>query len=407
MSNLRSYFDVIDYGAAADGTTDDSTAIQNAINAASAAGGGIVYLPTGTYYLAYGLLVSSSNVGIRGAGVGSLLKAGHQGHILNITNELSHLLFEDFAVDAVSQMPSGTSAIMVFNGIRESRFANLHLSPYVAGATTRLWNAIYLSAYDRVTIENVQIFCSGAGITATNNATGWSGDAADLFITGGCDLRGHYTAGSVGLHLGGGNGGVHVIGANFAGFETGIQFSNSLAWKDNRETFLTNCVVDSSGNNGIQISGDITGPPAASPAVHLQIANSWVANSGVTYTGGWPYGSGLVTLSSPLTTTVSISGSRFVKNRGFGVAILDGFWDISGCVMEQNQVGLWLLGPQDATNISGNLVALNTQYGIVVSGGVNNYAITGNVVRSNPPPPATANNIVDSGSTPKLVANNL
>ena len=38
-----------DYDATGDGTTDDSQAIEDAITAASAAGGGVVYFPPGTY----------------------------------------------------------------------------------------------------------------------------------------------------------------------------------------------------------------------------------------------------------------------------------------------------------------------------------------------------------------------
>lgn len=44
-------YNVLDYGATGDGTTDDRASIQSAIDAAGAAGGGIVYLPPGTYSL--------------------------------------------------------------------------------------------------------------------------------------------------------------------------------------------------------------------------------------------------------------------------------------------------------------------------------------------------------------------
>lgn len=41
-------FDIRDYGALVDGVTDDSAAVESAVNAAIAAGGGTVYFPAGT-----------------------------------------------------------------------------------------------------------------------------------------------------------------------------------------------------------------------------------------------------------------------------------------------------------------------------------------------------------------------
>lgn len=59
-------FNVKTYGATGNGTTDDKTSIQNAINAAQTAGGGIVFFPTGVYQINSGLLVSGHGVILMG-----------------------------------------------------------------------------------------------------------------------------------------------------------------------------------------------------------------------------------------------------------------------------------------------------------------------------------------------------
>ena len=63
-------------GAVANGTTDDTSAIQDAIDTASSAGGGVVLLPAGTF-LINGHLVLKSNVKLTGAGPSAtIIKAG-------------------------------------------------------------------------------------------------------------------------------------------------------------------------------------------------------------------------------------------------------------------------------------------------------------------------------------------
>lgn len=54
-------FNVVEYGAKGDGTTDDAAAIQRAIDQCTAAGGGQVYLPTGKTFLS-GPIELKSNV---------------------------------------------------------------------------------------------------------------------------------------------------------------------------------------------------------------------------------------------------------------------------------------------------------------------------------------------------------
>ena len=60
-------FNPVFYGATANGTTNDGTAIASAISAASAAGGGVVYFPAGTFAVTT-TIVLPSNVALVGAG---------------------------------------------------------------------------------------------------------------------------------------------------------------------------------------------------------------------------------------------------------------------------------------------------------------------------------------------------
>jgi hypothetical protein len=114
-------FNVKAYGAAGDGVTDDGAAINAAIAAASAAGGGIVYLPAGTYLLRtistdpnsdHSYIVPKDGVSIVGAGmdVAVLKVASGQNALYPTTNApnvittkqstpLSNCRFTDFTVD--------------------------------------------------------------------------------------------------------------------------------------------------------------------------------------------------------------------------------------------------------------------------------------------------------------------
>lgn len=95
-------FNVVGYGADPSGVQDSTAAINSAVTAAIAAGGGIVYLPPGTY-LKSGAVNLSSNIVLKGAGKDiTILKA--KNNVLDaagiaFSNFSTNVYIEDLTID--------------------------------------------------------------------------------------------------------------------------------------------------------------------------------------------------------------------------------------------------------------------------------------------------------------------
>lgn len=72
---LEEFISVKDFGAIGDGVTDDTIAIQNAINAVQAKKGGVVYLPTGNYLVTDELSTTDTELPITIQGSGAYTTA--------------------------------------------------------------------------------------------------------------------------------------------------------------------------------------------------------------------------------------------------------------------------------------------------------------------------------------------
>ena len=102
-----------DYGAVGDGSNDDLSAIQAAVDAASAAGGGVVAFPKpSNYYKITGAINMHSNVRLLGLGVRptiKLIKTGSS-HIINCSSN-SNAWIENLTLDGTkSTVTSGNCA---------------------------------------------------------------------------------------------------------------------------------------------------------------------------------------------------------------------------------------------------------------------------------------------------------
>jgi hypothetical protein len=125
------------WGAKGDGTTDDSTAVQNALNAASTAGQGIVRIPGSTYVIAN--LVLYGNTELSGEGWGSVLKQ------------------KSGAQYAVSVNPGGGGTTSVANNQGNIRINNLQLTGTAAtDSLDEFKHLLNLNAVSDVVIDNVK-----------------------------------------------------------------------------------------------------------------------------------------------------------------------------------------------------------------------------------------------------------
>lgn len=105
------------FGAVGDGVADDSAAIQAAIDAVEAEGGGTVYFPVGTYSIQLSL-TPKSNVSYRGEGELSVLKITTTPGPTYIFNQaltdLDGVVWDGLAFDGAANYPTNTDYVQTY-----------------------------------------------------------------------------------------------------------------------------------------------------------------------------------------------------------------------------------------------------------------------------------------------------
>src|SRR5271169_4096215 len=119
--NSVNWYNVLAYGADNTGATDTTAAVQAAITACSAGGGGVVYFPQGTYKIVSTLNVSSTGMTFLGVGREGnaqitnsstlLLPAAADGFNITLANA-TPVQFRDLSFDTTTQA-AGTSGAFI------------------------------------------------------------------------------------------------------------------------------------------------------------------------------------------------------------------------------------------------------------------------------------------------------
>jgi hypothetical protein len=329
-----------DWGATGDGVTDDTTSIQNAINAAEAAGSGIIYFPAGTYVISSSLTVESGGVILLGAGVGvAIIETNHATNDMLTLGDGSttynNIIVRDMSLET-SIARTGGSAIELNKvnrcWIDNVRTAGQHLSVNtpVGVANTRVY-------IDKFEVNNAEA-TNGIGISIT-------GGANDIYI--------------------------NEFFMNTSGAEPAI----GIRLLDAQKIWITNSHILNSGK-GIYLF-----PGAGEVCDRIYLENIEVSSGG---------DNGIIMDATTATSTIkkiSLDGCLLLQNTLSGMQItgdasstVDGIY-ITGCQMFDNtqhgidyEVGINV--EIDSCNMAGNSNGSSgTYHGINIDAGVSQWTV--------------------------------
>jgi hypothetical protein len=355
------------YNAIGDGATDDTAAIQAAINAMGASNGSVLYFPEGTYKISQSLDFSKVPGGqfrVEGAGdkLSTIEVAADNTAAISFTGsgptqpEISDL---GFAVSDPSL--TGTTAI---------RLAGTSVTSYMSNAN----------------ISNVSITGYTHGISLTNCLTNSIGNATITSIAGSgtgvtLDLAGQTTLTNV------------VVGAGAAGSAaTGFLVQGSLAPTSLGEgIFMTDCNANGPAI-GLKIAdthfGTVTGCSFTSCPGGAVVSSNTVGGIG---TAAWSFANCEFNASA---TAPAVSMDSLATYNQF-----------SGCWEFSSQYGIVVQGSN--TSVTGCQFVLNAAGDILLDGaGASN--ITGNICNSTAPATYSIAEQANGGNTPylNLIADN-
>lgn len=361
-------FSVRDHGAKGDGTTDDTVAIQNALNAVVKGKGGRVHFPAGRYRITKTLTVSSSDrIDITGDGASSVLLHENDEPLLLWPKDhecrccsIRHLCF----TSTVHNKSRATPVISCLGGAALSYFD--HLVFDTNGCD--MGSGIHVERVMDTTTLNHCLFWGAIRGTGIRVAKGSEVRVFGGRIIGGFNKNETVDPQSIGIHLTENNGGVHVVTTDLISLGTAMKIGENGA-QANREIFITHATFDSSVHGLVQVDSaytSIAGCWSASSDEEQILLTESAANAIMVVTGG----------------TIFNGGTYGRPGAHNGMVVKAGSFILNGVAVRNNQ-GTGLLVDSDAVRdyvVSGCRFSHNG-IGAKLRGG--NYSVTGNVFVSN------------------------
>lgn len=164
-------YNVHGFGAVGDGTTDDTTAINAAIDFAETSGGE-VFLPPGTYLISAALSVASSNVRIRGAGRG-----------LTTIKMAATFIDSDASAISVYNSTYGTSQALSFDGNSGDQFVTVSATTGISAGDWVLVRSLKVADTESSTNKFCGELQKIQAVDATTGVLTFYGYLADTYTT--------------------------------------------------------------------------------------------------------------------------------------------------------------------------------------------------------------------------------
>lgn len=234
-------YDVQEYGAAGDGVTDDTAEINAAVAAAELAGGGVVYLPEGTYLISSEILIDDDHVTVCGAGRSATIIKTTGNHSIIRASAAVGVTVRDLQVlgdgDAAKTLQRGIN----FGGVTD-------------GLVHNVW--VKNAGYDGILLLNNNTRCSVSDCRVSgcqDDGINIGGDNASDTV--GCSVTGCVVSdcANTGIHISDRSSHTTVSGNTISGCDVGIDtYTSDVSWRDQFNTITGNTIAGCT-TNGINI----------------------------------------------------------------------------------------------------------------------------------------------------------
>jgi Pectate lyase superfamily protein len=311
------------FGAKADGASDDSVAMQKWIDAMSKGSEG--ELPAGNYRFSIPLVAKFSEGSIKGAGpYRTVLTYGGRDSTSDILaigdgkNQYRNWFLSGFRVTSTTKMTGGAA-------LRLKMLGRSMLRDIIADGQDgngNLWIGIWFDAIDVVSLNGFESRAQNDAIRV--NGTKGPGPKADLFV-----LQGKIAESGVGIHIGGGFGGINVDQTDIIHNQINVLIDTAIVHEGNREVFfgLTSMNDSASQGDGVLVDDDLAGSATL-------VLGGWIASASQNCVHVRAWHGSVLSISAPEifncrkdgiyvedpTTRIDIGAATQVRaNRGWGI----------------------------------------------------------------------------------------